>query len=102
MPDMAFALDSLYAAGWWPGAGDDCRRAPDDRWYPSVESIRQTIAESGTKIEIVSSHDSHPITVRMRTPRRGVCTITARSLEIAMIMAFSQQYATLNTPVLTH
>ena len=32
--DLAFAIDELYSAGWWPEPGVSCLQSDDGRWYP--------------------------------------------------------------------
>ncbi len=93
MTEMAFALDGLYAAGWWPSVGDDCRRSADDRWIPSASTIYNAFAAAQIELRIVTPVSGHPITIRWNTPGRGPCTITARDPDVALIMAYTQIFA---------
>ena len=89
MPDMAFALDGLYAAGWWPRDGDDCIKSDDGRWFPSPDSILNSFAHRGIDLLISMPLSGHPVTVRWQTPSAGTQTVTARTQSTALLMAFS-------------
>ena len=89
MPNMAFALDALYAAGWWPRDGDDCLKGSDGRWHPSPDSILSSFAHQRVDLEISMPLCGHPVTVRWHTPSAGSQTVTARTQTTALLLAFS-------------
>lgn len=99
MTDMTFALDGLYAAGWWPSDGDDCRLSDDHRWYPSPETILDAFARNGTDLYISMPLIGHPVTVRWQTRQSGSQTVTAQTQTEALLLAFSRSFSV--TPAMT-
>ncbi|MCA9304861.1 MAG: hypothetical protein KC996_12140 [Phycisphaerales bacterium] len=57
MPDLGYALDALYSAGWWPGETQRCVQAPDGRWMPEHEEILGAFGEAGYQIRLRVSED---------------------------------------------
>ncbi len=92
MPDLGFALDGLYACGWWPTDDDRCRRYTDGRWYPDEPMILESFAELETFPDIRESTFSGAVEVVWRSSRRGRQSILGRSREEALILAFTSLY----------
>ena len=92
MTDLAFAIDGLYAAGWWPSDSDDCRLSNDSRWYPSLDSILDTFAGNGIDLIISMPLSGHPVTVGWHTAKSGPQTVTAQTQTEALLLAFSRTY----------
>ncbi|MFG0245811.1 MAG: hypothetical protein ACF8MF_07165 [Phycisphaerales bacterium JB052] len=92
MHDLGFALDGLYAAGWWPSDSDDCQLSDDSRWYPSHKAILDAFAQQGIDLMITMPLSGHPVTVRWATPESGVQTVTARTQTEALLLAFARSF----------
>jgi hypothetical protein len=92
MYDLEFAIDGLYAAGWWPADNEDCLQADDARWYPSTHQVHEAFAQSGIDISITMPSCGHPVTVRWSSSGCGHCTVTAQTRCEAMLLAFTQLY----------
>lgn len=92
MTNLAFALDGLYAAGWWPSSGDDCQLSEDQRWYPSPSSVLEFFTRRGTDLEISLRLDVHQAAIRWHTPESGPQSITAATQTEALILAFTDSY----------
>jgi len=94
MADLDFALDGLYAAGWWPGDGDDCQQSPDQRWYPSPGAILNAFAQQSIDLVISMPLCGHPVTVRWHSTHGGLQTVTARGQTEALILAYTRSFMT--------
>ncbi|MAO21711.1 MAG: hypothetical protein CMJ25_13255 [Phycisphaerae bacterium] len=92
MHDLGFALDGLYAAGWWPSDSDDCRLSEDSRWYPSHNAILSEFTRRGIDLVITMPLSGHPVTVRWSTPQSGAQTVTARTQTEALLLAFARSF----------
>ncbi len=92
MPDLDFALDGLYACGWWPKDGDQCLQHTDGRWYPGESMILDSFAELFAVPDIRKSPSSIAVEVVWRSPRRGRQSVLGRSREEALILAFTSLY----------
>ena len=92
MSELDFALDGLYAAGWWPSESDPCLRSQDDRWYPSLDLIRANFAKSGIELHSRTAPAGHPFSVTWEIPGHGQETVTARTEESALLLAFTELY----------
>lgn len=89
MPDLIFALDELYASGWWPADSDQCVQSQDGRWYPNESMIISTFAMLILSPRIVTSPRSGAVEVVWSSTRHGQHRIHGRSREEAMILAFT-------------
>lgn len=94
MAELDFALDGLYAAGWWPEDGDDCRQSPDHRWYPSPETILNAFSRQSIDLVISMPLCGHPVTVRWHSVQGGLQTVTARTQTEALILAYTRSFVT--------
>ncbi len=97
MPDLGFALDGLYACGWWPGDGDRCLQYTDGRWYPDESMVLESFAELDTFADIRKPTSSIAVEVVWRSPRRGRQSVLGRSREEALILAFTNLYLEIHT-----
>ena len=93
MADLDFALDGLYAAGWWPQDGVDCRQNPDQRWYPSPETILNAFAQQNINLTISMPLCGHPVAVRWHTARSGTQSVMARNQAEALILAYTHAFS---------
>jgi len=92
MSELDFALDGLYAAGWWPTQSDTCLRSQDQRWYLSPDAVRDEFGRAGVDlIDRTSSHDRH-ITLTWRIPGHGWESVTAQTDSAAYILAYTHLY----------
>lgn len=93
MSEIEFALDGLYAAGWWPRESDPCVQAAcDQRWYPTIDFIRATLESMGIQIRIERPVEGHPVSIAWSSTRYGCERITARSEDAAWLMVYSHLY----------
>lgn len=92
MSDLDFALDGLYAAGWWPAQRDRCLQAPDHRWYPAPETIRAAFADAGIMLMERSGGHEHLLTLSWAIPGHGWESATARSRAAAYLLAYTHLY----------
>lgn len=92
MPDLGFALDGLYACGWWPHDSDRCLQFTDGRWYPDDSMILEFFAQSITHPKVRNSVSSSAVEVVWSSPTRGRQSVHGRSREEAMILAFTSLY----------
>ncbi|MCA9274696.1 MAG: hypothetical protein KDA29_01585 [Phycisphaerales bacterium] len=93
MSEIEFALDGLYAAGWWPLEGDPCLQAEcDRRWYPTIDSIQASLDAIGIHVRIERPAEGHPISILWSSVKYGCERITARSEDAAWLMVYSHLY----------
>ena len=92
MSELDFALDGLYAAGWWPSESDACLQSQDNRWYPTQGMIRANFAASGIDLDCRKARDGRPVSISWEMPGHGRETITAKSEESALLLAYAQYY----------
>ena len=102
MPDLRFALDGLYACGWWPSDGDRCLQHADTRWYPDESMILEYFAESIIHPQIRQSLSSSAVEVFWDSPTRGRCSVHGRTREEAMILAFITLYQETHAQPMTY
>lgn|GEM_PF-2999246 len=87
--DLDFALDGLYACGWWPGGGDGCDRAEDGRWYPSEAMVLQSFAAESIGVRVRESLVSDAVEVVWDSRAGGHQVTHGRSRAEALILAFT-------------
>jgi hypothetical protein len=93
MSEIAFALDGLYAAGWWPSESDPCLQSDDDqRWYPTPSSIRAQLSRCGIDTEVSTPPEGHPTSISWSCPRYGSERVTARTETAAWLLAYTHLY----------
>lgn len=92
MQDLMFALDGLYASGWWPADGDHCLQSQDGRWYPNESMIMSSFAMLILSPRIVTSSRSGAVEIIWTSSRFGQHRIHGRSREEALIIAFTTLY----------
>ncbi|MDF1808595.1 MAG: hypothetical protein P1U42_02770 [Phycisphaerales bacterium] len=92
MSDLGFAIDDLYASGWWPASGDRCIQYDDGRWYPDESLIGQYFAQSIAHPKIKPTGSSHTVEVHWYSPTSGQHSVLGRSRTEAMILAFTSLY----------
>lgn len=92
MSEECFALDGLYAAGWWPSQGDRCTLRDDGRWGPDETLILDAFSASGITLVIRRSLTHRVHQVCWRTPRGGQETVMAKSRQAALTLAFVRLY----------
>lgn len=68
MSELDFALDGLYAAGWWPSEGDHCLQAADNRWYPSQSMVLAYFRQSGIDLRQAACSPGRPSRSAGRCP----------------------------------
>lgn len=96
MSELDFALDGLYAAGWWPSQSDHCLRSHDQRWCPSPDAIREAFAKQGADlIDRTDQGDKHH-TLAWHVSGHAWETVTAQSESAAYILAFTHLYQAAN------
>lgn len=92
MSELDFALDGLYAAGWWPTQSDPCLQSPDQRWYPCPDMIRDHFAGAGIDlVERTRINDRH-VTLSWVIPGHGREAVTAQTHDSAYLLAFTHLY----------
>jgi len=89
MPDLAFALDDLYAAGWWPMPGDDCLKTPSGRWYPTPDLVRSRFRERGIELTELNDHSQSVHKLIWNCPESGMTAMIARDPQVIAILAFT-------------
>ena len=94
MSELDFALDGLYAAGWWPGESDQCLQSADQRWYPSPEMVRASFCRSGIEIREQSNATDLHVSLTWEIPGHGWEAVTARSEAVALLLAYTHLYQT--------
>ncbi|MBL4697530.1 MAG: hypothetical protein JKX70_01720 [Phycisphaerales bacterium] len=99
MSDLGFALDGLYASGWWPNDGDRCLQSSDGRWYPSEALMLEFFAQSIIRPTIRQSSVSSAVEVVWSSPKRGRQSVHGRSREEALILAFTSLYQETHTQI---
>lgn len=92
MSDLGFALDDLYACGWWPSDGDRCLQHEDGRWYPDESVILAAFSESIIRPQFRQSSASASVEVVWSSPTRGRQVVRGRSQDEALILAFTSLY----------
>ena len=92
MSDLEFALDGLYACGWWPSDDDRCLQSGDGRWYPEESLILEAFASSVIKPQINESSSSEAVEVLWSSFKGGRQSVHGRSRSEAMILAFTDHY----------
>lgn len=92
MSELDFALDGLYAAGWWPSEGDHCLQAADNRWYPSQSMVLAYFRQSGIDLRQAACSPGRPISLSWEMPGCGWETVTAKSHTVAHLLAFTHLY----------
>ena len=93
MDELDFAIDGLYAIGWWPADGDCCLRAEDGRWYPSEAIIRGYFAQSLVQLNITDSSSSASVQARWKSLNRASQSVRGRSRQETLLLAFTKFYA---------
>ncbi len=92
MSDLRFALDDLYASGWWPSDGDRCLQYEDGRWYPDESVILAFFGKSIIHPQFHQSSASASVEVVWSTATRGRQAVRGRSREEALILVFTNLY----------
>jgi len=92
MSDLGFAIDDLYASGWWPASSDRCIQFDDGRWYPDESLICQYFAQSIARPKIKPAVSSQTVEVHWYSPASGQQSVLGRSRTEAMILAFTSLY----------
>ena len=92
MSELDFALDGLYAAGWWPSESDRCHKSQDQRWYPTPETMRQAFARSGIDLDTQCTGKGRPISISWEMHGHGCEKVTARTEETALLLAFTHLF----------
>jgi len=92
MSDLGFALDGLYACGWWPSESDQCLQHSDGRWYPKESLIESTFAQSSIHLQIHQSPSSSVVEVVWISNSSGRQVVRGRSRDEAFLLAFTSLY----------
>lgn len=92
MSDLGFALDGLYACGWWPSDGDRCLQNADGRWYPDETMILQFFAQSLIHPQICQSPASGAVEVLWSSFYGGRQSVHGRFRMEALILAYTDLY----------
>jgi len=89
MPGLSFAIDALYAAGWWPVQGHGCVQAPDGRWFPEQDEVMRCFAEAGITPTLRQHGTGRVHELTWDSPRTGRQRVLAGSPEEATIYGFA-------------
>jgi hypothetical protein len=92
MSELDFALDGLYAAGWWPSESDQCLQSTDQRWYPTPDTIRNAFTHQGIELVDRSNGRNRLITLSWEIPGHGSETVTAQTEPAACLLAYTHLY----------
>jgi hypothetical protein len=92
MSELDFALDGLYAAGWWPSEGDQCLKSSDHRWYLTPDAVRDAFSHEGIDLLDRSNGSHRHITLTWEIPGHGSETVTAQTESAACLMAYTHLY----------
>ena len=96
MSELDFALDGLYAAGWWPSQGDICLQTTDHRWYLSPDAIRVLFEKHNAELNERSDIAGKHLTLSWYIPGHGWESVTARSQSAAYLFAYTHLYQVTN------
>ncbi|MCC5824342.1 MAG: hypothetical protein LAT64_13730 [Phycisphaerales bacterium] len=96
--DTEFAIDELYAAGWWPGDADTCQRGPDGRWFPDEAATRTAFAAHGWKVRYEPGRCSCAVRAVWRAPDGSHGAAIAADAVAARIMAYTALIRLRKTP----
>jgi hypothetical protein len=102
MLNLGFALDGLYASGWWPANGDRCLQSSDGRWYPGESMILESFASSIARPQIRQAQSSSAVEVIWNSPKRGRQSVHGRSRQEALILAFTNLYLEMHAQAPSH
>ncbi len=89
---LGFAIDGLYACGWWPNNEDQCLQDTDGRWYPGESMIIESFAQSACHPKVRKMDQSHAVEVIWHSPKRGNQSVLGRSKHEALLLAFTSMY----------
>lgn len=87
--DTEFAIDELYAAGWWPGDADTCERGPDGRWYPDDAATRHAFAAHGWTVRYHTGRAARSVRAEWVAPDGSHGAAIAHDARTARIMAYT-------------
>jgi len=85
--DIAFAIDELYSAGWWPAEGESCVQSADRRWYPDEAASIEAFARAGWLVRFGPSRCGHAVRAAWHAPSglRGV-TIAGDPISVRVMV----------------
>ena len=92
MTDLGFAIDGLYASGWWPAESDRCALSQDGRWYPEELLILEQLNAAYIDLMLTESTISSAVEVEWVSPHRGRQSVHGRSKGEALILAYTHFY----------
>jgi hypothetical protein len=92
MSELDFALDGLYAAGWWPSKSDRCLQSQDQRWYPTPQAIHQAFTRAGIDLKTHTTGIGRTISISWAMQGHGSETVIARTEEAALLLAFTHLF----------
>ena len=90
---LDFAIDGLYAAGWWPDDSDQCIQAHDGRWYPSESTVQTYFAHAFVRLIIKDSVSLASVQASWKSFCRAPQSVRGRSRQEAVLLAFGMFYA---------
>ena len=90
--ELSFAIDGLYATGWWPADGDCCLLSTDGRWYPSESMIRGYFTQSLVPCKITDSSESASVEAQWKSLNRASQSVRGRTRQETLILAFTKLY----------
>ncbi len=93
MDGLDFAIDGLYAAGWWPEDSDQCIQAHDGRWYPSESTVQAYFVHAFVQLTIKDSASLASVLASWKSFCRAPQSVRGRSRQEAMFLAFGMFYA---------
>lgn len=92
MSELDFALDGLYAAGWWPTQNDHCLQSPDQRWYPAPDAIRTEFTKQGADLIKRSEQSENHCTLAWHVSGHAWESVTTQTESAAYILAYTHLY----------
>lgn len=96
--DIAFAVDGLYSAGWWPSDGESCVQSADGRWYPDEAASTEAFARAGWRVQFMASRCGSAVRAVWRAPSGGRGVIVAGDPISARILVHTALVRSQNIP----
>ena len=96
--DTEFAIDELYAAGWWPGDSDTCERGPSGRWFPDEAATRHAFAARGWTVRYRQCRTASSVRAEWHAPDGTHGAAITHDATAARIMAYTALIRLEKTP----
>lgn len=89
MDELEFAIDGLYASGWWPSDEDCCLQARDGRWFPSESMIQAEFTKEFVNLTISNSAESASVVASWKSLSRAPRSVRGRSRQETLVLAYT-------------